>query len=56
MEKGFSITHIHLDDHARISDEDADAFRTEAYHAKENSPASRVLDTDISVTTTLNMM
>ena len=55
-EKGFSITHIHLDVHARISGGDADAFRAEAFHAKENCPVSRVLDTDISVTTTLEMI
>ena len=55
-EKGFSITHIHLDVHARIPDGDADIFRTEAFHAKENCPVSRVLDTDISVETTLDMI
>lgn len=55
-EKGFSIKHIHLDVNARIPNGDADAFRTEAFHAKENCPVSRVLNTDISVTTTLNMI
>ena len=55
-EKGFSIKHIHLDVNARIPNGDADAFRTEAFHAKENCPVSRVLNTEISVTTTLNMI
>lgn len=54
--KGFSITHIHLDVHARIPGGDADIFRTEAFHAKENCPVSRVLNTDISVVTTLDMI
>ena len=55
-EKGFSITHIHLDVHARIPGGDADIFRTEAFHAKENCPVSRVLNTDISVVTSLDMI
>ena len=42
--------------HARIPGGDADIFRTEAFHAKENCPVSRVLNTDISVVTTLDMI
>ena len=54
--KGFPSRISSLDVRARIRDGDADIFRAEAFHAKENCPVSRVLDTGISVTTALDMI
>lgn len=52
-EKGFSVTQIHLEVTAKISNADEAAFQEAVVKAKEGCPISRLLNTEITVSAKL---
>ena len=53
LDAGWTVTAMHLDVRARVPGADARAFETAAEAAKKGCPISRLLNTTITMTTTL---